>query len=140
DPAVPFSNLSVVIISAQHNFQRPSATHESGEVLSGARSGDHTKGRLELTEDRRLACGKAHIAGEYELAAYAANATFDLRDGNEAAGAHVPKDLADRGISVELRCRLAVLLNPSNVNVGNEVVRIRALEHDHLDRIVGLGS
>jgi len=76
----------------------------------------------------------------FELAAHAANTPLDLRDGNEAAGAHVPKDLADRGISVELRCRLAVLHDPSNVNVGNEVVRISALEHDHLDRIVSLGS
>src|SRR6185437_10193023 len=83
---------------------------------------------------------KAHVAGEYELAAHSANPTFDLRDGNEAAGAYVPKDLADRGISVELRCRLAVLLDPSNVNMGNEIVGVRALEHDHLDRVVGLGS
>src|SRR6185295_14452335 len=108
-------------------------------MLSRARSGDHTEGRLELTEDRRLARRKAHIAGEYELTAHAANPAFDLRDGNEAAGAHVPKDLADRGISVEPRCRLAVLLDPSNVNVGNEVVRISAFEYEHLDRLIGLG-
>src|SRR6185369_12137643 len=108
-------------------------------MLSRARSGNHTEGRLELTEDRRLARGKAHIAGEYELTAYAANATFNLRDGDEAAGAHVPKDLADRGIPVELRCRLSVLLDPSNINVGNEVIRISALEYEHLDRLVGLG-
>src|ERR1700730_7899174 len=140
DPAIALCNLSIVIIGAQHNFERPPTAHEAREVLSGARSGNHTKRRLELTENRRLARGKAHVAGEYELAAHAANAPLDLSDGNKAAGAQVPKDLADRGFSVELRCRLAVLLDPSNVNVGNEVVRVSALKHDHPDRVVGLSS
>src|SRR5262249_8848514 len=98
-----------------------------------------TERRLELTENRGFSSSKTHVAGKYKFAAYTTNAPLDLRDRNESAGAHVPKDLADRGISFELRCRLAVLLYPSNANVGNEVVRISALEHYHLDRIVGLG-
>src|SRR5262245_1156388 len=105
-------------------------------MLSGTGSWNHTERWLKLTENRGLARGKTHVAGKYKLAAYTANAPRDLRDRNESAGAYVPKNLA----AVELRCRLAVLLDPSNVNVRNEVVRISALEHDHLDRIVGLGS
>jgi hypothetical protein len=37
--------------------------------------------RLELTEDRRLSRGKAHVARRRELAANAAYAALDLRDG-----------------------------------------------------------
>src|SRR5262245_46202999 len=52
DPAVPFSQVSVVVLRAQHHFERPGAAHETREVLGGARAGDHTKRRLELTENR----------------------------------------------------------------------------------------
>src|SRR3984893_12519814 len=83
DPAVALCNLSIVIIRAQHDFESQSATHEAREVLSGARSGNHTEGRLELTKHCRLARGKAHIAGKYELATHAPNAPLDLSDGNE---------------------------------------------------------
>src|ERR1041385_7228483 len=109
-------------------------------MLGRACSGNHTEGRLELTKDRRLARRKAHVAGEYELAADSANATLDLRDGHETAGAQVPKDLAHRGIAVELRCRLAVLFDSSNVDVRNEIVGVGALEHDDLDGVIGFGS
>ena len=52
DPAVPFSQLRVVILSAQHDLERSGAADEAREVLSGAPAGDQTEGRLELTEDR----------------------------------------------------------------------------------------
>src|SRR5690349_13598525 len=109
-------------------------------MLGRACSRNHTEGRLELTKDRRLACRKAHVAGEYEFAADSANPTFDLGDGHEAARAYVPKNLTNGGISVELRCCLTILLDPGNVNVRNEIVRVSALEHDDMIRIVSLGS
>ena len=99
-----------------------------------------TEGRLELTENRRLPRGKAHVARQHELAAGAAHATLDLRDGDEAACAQMAKQEGDRRFAGQLRRLLPVLFDPGHVDVGNEIVGVGALEHEHLDGVVGLGS
>jgi hypothetical protein len=38
-------------------------------MLGGARAGEYTERRLELTENRRLTCCEAHVARQRELAA-----------------------------------------------------------------------
>ena len=48
-------------------------------MLDRARAWDPAERRLELTEDRRLSCGEAHIACEHKLAADAAYAALDER-------------------------------------------------------------
>ena len=108
-------------------------------MLGAAPAGDHAERRLELTEDRRLARGKAHVARQHELAAGAAYATLDLRDGDEAACAQMAKQQGDRRLAGQLRRLRPVLLDPGHVDVGNEVVGVGALEHEHLDGVVGLG-
>jgi hypothetical protein len=60
-------------------------------VLRSAGAGEQTERRLELAEDRRLARGETHVAGQHELAAGTANPPFDLRDGDQAAGAEMMK-------------------------------------------------
>jgi hypothetical protein len=45
-------------------------------VLSAARTGEHTERRLELTENRRPAGRKAHIARQHKFIAGAAYATL----------------------------------------------------------------
>ena len=102
--------------------------------------GISTERRLGLTENRRLARSKAHVARQHELAAGGAYATLDLRDGDEAACAQMAKQQGDRGFAGQLRCLLPVLFDLGHVDVGNEIVGVRALEHEHLDGVVGLGS
>ncbi len=100
DPAVPFRELRVVVVRAQHDLERPRAAHEAHEVLDAAPAGDQAERRLELTEDRRFARGEAHVARQHELAAGAADATLDLRDGDETAGAQMAKQERDRASPV----------------------------------------
>src|SRR5258706_16084391 len=95
DPAVPLGQFRVIVLCAQHYFECAASAHETREVLSSAGARNHAKRRFELTEDRRLACRKAHVAREYEFASHAAYSAFDLRDGDEPAGAQVAKHLAD---------------------------------------------
>ena len=46
----------------------------------------------------------------------------------------------DRRFAGQLRRLLPVLFDPGHVDVGNEIVGVGALEHEHLDGVVGLGS
>ena len=43
DPAVPFGQLRIVILRAQHDLERPGAAHEPREVLDGAAAGNQTE-------------------------------------------------------------------------------------------------
>jgi hypothetical protein len=139
DPAVPFSQVCVVILRAQHDLKGPGAARQAHEVLNAAPTRDRSKPRLRLSENRRLSRGKAHVARQYELAAGGAYATLDLRDSDEAACAQVAKQEGDLGFSGQLRCLRPVFLDPGHVDVGNEVVGISALEHQHLENLVGFG-
>src|SRR5258707_14579512 len=80
-PAIPFGQIRVVVLCAQHNFERPPTTHQPCEMLGAAGARNHTKCWLELTEDRRFA-SKTHVAREYEFASDAAYTTLNLRDGD----------------------------------------------------------
>src|SRR3981189_3227091 len=80
DPAVPFSQLRVVILRTQHDLKRPRTAHEAHEVLGSAAAGDLTEGRLWLTENSCLSCRKAHVARQHEFAAGGPYAALDLRD------------------------------------------------------------
>jgi len=50
-------------------------------MLDAARAGDQAERLLRLTEHRRLARRKSHVARQHELAAGAPHAALDLRDG-----------------------------------------------------------
>jgi hypothetical protein len=92
-----------------------------------------------LSENRRLASGKAHVARQHELAAGSAYAALDLGDREKAACAEMSKHKRDRRFTGELRRFLPVLFDLGDVNVGNEIIRIRAPEHEYFEIIVGLG-
>jgi hypothetical protein len=109
-------------------------------VLGGAPAGKHAERRLELREDRRLTRREAHVAGQHELAAGGAHATFDLCDGHETARAEMVEQQRDRRLAGELRRLLSVFRDPRQVHVGDEVVGVCALEHQQLERRVCLGS
>jgi hypothetical protein len=53
DPAVPLSQIRVVILRTQHDLQRHCTTHEAREMLGGPSAGKYTGGRLWLTENRQ---------------------------------------------------------------------------------------
>ena len=73
--------------------------------------------RLRLTENRRLARSKTHVARQHEFAAGAAYAALDLRDGDEAAGAEMAKQEGDRWFTGQLRRLFPVLCDPRHVDV-----------------------
>jgi hypothetical protein len=66
------------------------------------------------------------------MRAAAASATLDLRDGDEAACAQMAKQEGDRRFAGQLRRRLPILLDPSHVDVGNEIIEIGALGYEHV--------
>ena len=68
-------------------------------MLRGASTGELTERRLELTKDRRLARGEAHVARQHELAARSTDATLDLRDRDEPARAQIAKQETDRRLA-----------------------------------------
>ena len=100
--------------------------------------GIRPKTDLRLAEDGRFSCGKAHVTPEHELVAGAAHATFYLRDRNQAACAHVAKEETEGRFPGELHGRLAVSFDLRDVDVRNEIVRVCALEYEHLGCVVGL--
>src|SRR5262245_52944094 len=53
DPAVSFGQICVIILGAQHNFERTPTTHKPCQVLRAARARNDSERRLELTKDRR---------------------------------------------------------------------------------------
>src|SRR5215813_1483272 len=80
DPTVSFGKIRVVVLGAQHDFERAPATHQSRQMLRSAGPRNNTERRLELTKDRRLSGSEAHVAGQDEFATHAADTAFDLRD------------------------------------------------------------
>ena len=108
-------------------------------MLGGAATGKHTERRLELTEDRGLSRRELHVGRQHELAADTAHATLDLRDGDEAAVAQVVEQQRKRWLARQPRCLGPILGDPCHVDVGDEVVRVGALEHQDPDAVIGLG-
>src|SRR5262249_30756046 len=103
-------------------------------------AGNHTKCRLKLTEDRFLSRGKAHVARQYELIAAGTYATLDLCDGHEPACTQITKQQGERRFAGQLRRLRSVLVDFGHVDVGNEIVGVGALEHEHLDGLIRLSS
>src|SRR4051812_14794275 len=52
DPAIAFSQLSAVVLCAQHDLERPGSAQETCEVLGTACSRNHAEEWLELTKNR----------------------------------------------------------------------------------------
>src|SRR5262249_39172786 len=52
DPPIPLSQLRVVVLRTQHDFERPGASHETCQMLHAARAGAHARCRLRMTENR----------------------------------------------------------------------------------------
>ena len=51
----------------------------------------------------------------------------------------MPKEQADRCLAGQFCGLLAIGADARHIDVGNEVVAVRALEHEHLHGVVGLG-
>jgi hypothetical protein len=97
DPAVLFGELRVVVVGAQQNLERASATHQANEMLSGPATGEQAECRLELSEDGGLARGETQVAGQREFTPGAACPSLDLRDGHQATGTQMPEQQCERG-------------------------------------------
>jgi hypothetical protein len=91
DPPVAFGGAGVEVVGGQDDLQGPRAADEAGERLQCAPAGDQCGADLGLAEDRSLAAGEAQVAGEYELAAYAAGAAADRGDADEVRAGQADK-------------------------------------------------
>ena len=98
-------------------------------MLDAARAFDGAQRWLHMPEDRRLLRGKAHVAGEQELAAGPSDTARDLGDGDQPALAQTPEQKAERRLPGQLGGGLPVLGDAVHVDVGDEVVRVGAAEH-----------
>jgi hypothetical protein len=107
-------------------------------MLGRSPTRDQTERGLQLTEDRRLSRREAHVGCQHELAADSPYATLDLCDGHEPAVAQVVEQKGKRRLACQLRRLGSVVVYPCQVDVGDEVVGVGALEHEHLDGVVGL--
>ena len=96
DPPVALSQIGVVVVRAQQDFERSRTTHDAGEVLGCTTAGYLPECRFELGEDRCLACGEPHVARQHEFAAGTTYAPFDLGDRDQMARAQVPEQRGDR--------------------------------------------
>jgi hypothetical protein len=68
------------VIPTEQNLQRATAADQASEPRHGTATGDCVDAYFELAQDRFLR-RKADVSGEHELAARAAGAAPDLRDG-----------------------------------------------------------
>ena len=109
--------LGVEVLGAEHDLERPRAAHQAHEVLDAAAARDEAERRFRLGEDRRLAGGEAHVAGQHELAAGGAHAALDLGDRDEAARAQVAEHQCERRLAGELGCLGPVLRDLGHVDV-----------------------
>jgi len=71
------------VFRAQEHFEGAVSTDESGKPSHGAASGDHSHTHLPLRDDGLLAAGKAHVAGQRDLAAVAGRTAADEGDGRD---------------------------------------------------------
>src|SRR5207302_1070282 len=79
-----------------------------------------------------------HVACQNELAAGAADAACDLRDGDESTRAE-PSEQQSQGRFAGQRPRgLSILRDRRDIDVRDEIVGISALEYEHLNGRVGL--
>src|SRR4030095_14518295 len=101
-------------------------------MLNAACAGDQTEPLLRLTEDRGLSRGKAHVTGQHELAAGAAHASLDLRDGHEPAATQITKQRHNGCLAGQLGGLFSILADPRHVDVRDEVVPIGAREYEYL--------
>ena len=107
-------------------------------MLDPAGAFDPTERRFHMPEDRAAARGEAHVAGQREFAPCAPGAALDLGDGDEPVGAQIAEEKPQGRFARELRGAVPVFGDTSQVDVGDEVVGVSALEHDHADGAVGL--
>jgi len=109
-------------------------------VLNTAGARDQAEPYFRLTEDRRLACGKAHVARQHELATCAPNASRDLSDRHKPACAQVAKQQTEGRFTSQLHRLFPILRDARDVDVRNEVVGVGAREYEYLTHLVSLGS
>src|SRR5580700_6034123 len=107
-------------------------------MLDPAGAFDPTERRFHMPEDRAAARGETHVAGQREFTACTPGAALDLGDGDEPAGAQIAEEKPQGRFAGELRGAVPVFGDPVQVDVGDEVIGVSALEHDHADVVVGL--
>jgi hypothetical protein len=87
DVAVLLRERGGVIEAPEDDFEGTPASHEAGQSLRSASTGDDPDRDLGLPEDGCLDVGEAHVAREHQLAASSPAAPRDLGDGDLGHGA-----------------------------------------------------
>ena len=104
---------------------------------TGAR--DDADPHLGLAQYTLTQCRETHVAGQHELAAAAPATAGDLGDGDHGGGAQaVEQGVYHAQLFRSRRRRRGQRGNDVQVRVGDEEVRVGALQDDHLDGAVRL--
>src|SRR5712691_12219379 len=80
DVSVSFRGVAVEVVRAENDFERAAAADEQWEAFRSAAAGIYSHPDFGLAQSGVLARREAHIAGEHELAAHAADAASNLCD------------------------------------------------------------
>src|SRR5216684_5554394 len=80
DITVSFRGVTIEVVGAENDFERPAAANQMGQALCASTARMQTDTKLGMAESRVLARREAHVAGEDELAADAAGAAPDFCD------------------------------------------------------------
>src|SRR5882672_6032291 len=74
DVTVSFRCISIKVVGAQNDFERPPASHQVRKALRASAAGMEPDPEFGVADFRVLARGEAHVAGKNELAAHATHA------------------------------------------------------------------
>src|SRR5258708_23160988 len=78
DITVSFRGVTIEVVGAENDFERPAAANQMGQALCASTARVQTDTKLGMAESRVLARREAHVAREDKLAAHAADAASDL--------------------------------------------------------------
>src|SRR5580765_5042285 len=80
DVSVSFRSVTVEIVRAENDFERPTAPDQMWKTFRTAAAGMQSHPDFGLAESRVLARCEAHVAGQDELAAHTPDTAPDPRD------------------------------------------------------------
>lgn len=138
DPAVELGGVGVVVLAADRDFQCPGAADQARQPVEAAAAGHHARADLGLPEQGALAAGEPDVAGQRELVPDAPGAAADGRDADDARMGQAVDEVVPVGGQVGRSGHVGHLGHPDDVEVGDEVVRVGAVEHDDADLRVRL--
>ena len=136
DPSVALRFDGIEVVAPEDHLERATATDQPWKSLRAAATGDDPERHLGLIEHRPSNRCEPHVAAQRQLASSPTDASFDLCDRGLGHGAE--------GLAHRVECRRCRgfrkirrnLKDQRNIEVSNEEVWVRALQHHHSRGVV----